>query len=114
MGLTVGRNVNRNTETTQSIVSLNSTTATKIADKNLARIYFSICLNCSVSPACVFIKLQAALVDNLKVGEILFRNFTGNDNAFQMRWEMSPDNIYNGEISAISELGNVDIHVTEY
>ena len=101
---------NRNTNDTATIISgvtLNATTSTVIAVANPDRMYFYVDNNFS-DKAC-FIKLQAASIDNDKKGIFLNEKEKGDT-----RWEMSPDNIYTGEISAIADSGSPTVFVTEY
>ena len=88
--------------------TLNSSTSIKIADSRVKsdgrpdRIFFGVSNDSQLS---VWIKLQAASIDNLKEGILLpGKSF----------WEMPADNIYKGEISAISEIGSPDIVIVEY
>lgn len=99
----IGRTRNFNdTAIVSPAISLNSTTSTKIADSDENRIFFAIVNDTSRD---VWLKLQAAAVDNILKGILLHKN---------SYWEMSPDNIYTGEISAISVTGTPDVFVTEY
>ena len=103
-----GRNTNTNTEATLSQpISVGSAAAVKIADINAERLFIHI--NTGPNNNGCWIKLQGATVDNDKKGI-----FLDEKNGVSVSWEMPPDNIYTGEISAIAESGNVDIYVTEY
>ncbi len=53
----------------------------------------------------IWLKLQSASTDNDKKGIILL---SGD------YFEMSADNVYPGEISAIVESGTEDVYITEY
>ncbi len=88
-------------------IPLNSLTSTKIADANEDRIFFQVENNFSEKQ--VWIKLQAASVDDEKKGIFLHKNVQGIGS-----WEMTPDNFYTGEISAIAEDGNPLVYITEY
>lgn len=115
MALRRERNRNTNTAATLSdAITLNATTAVKIADVNKNRIFFSVSLAPGLTTRNVFIKLQAASVGDNQKGIILYRDFTANDNAFLPTWGMPTDNIYTGEISAITQSGAQDVYVTEY
>ena len=104
----IAGNINTNdTATVGNGVTLNATTSTVIATANPNRIYFYVDNNFS-DKAC-FIKLQAASVDNDKKGIFLNEKEKGDT-----RWEMPPDNIYTGEISAIADSGSPTVFVTEY
>lgn len=89
-------------------IVLNSTTSTTIRIENGRRIFFHV--NNDAETVRVWIKLQAASEDDEKKG-ILLRRFTDRGDHF---WEMPTDNIYTGEISAISESGTPTVYVTEY
>lgn len=94
-------------------ITLNATTSTKIADANPDRTFFHVSMRPGLTIRNVFIKLQAASVDDDKKGIILYRDFSSNANAFIPRWEMPPDNIDPGEISAIMDSGTEDVFVTD-
>lgn len=117
IGKAIGKNVSRTGIVRQKIVALVPNVSTTIAIANTNRFFISATLNCSViPPVCVFIKLQSASIDNDLVGEILFRNFLGNDNANQMRWYMPESNegVYDGEVSAITSSTGIDLYITEF
>jgi len=115
MTLTTGRNKNTNDIATTTIVSINSTTATTILASNANRLMFSATLAPGSSNADIHIRFYAATTDNIKQGwDVLTRKTAGNDNLFHPNTKMSVDNIYTGEISAISESGTFDILVTEF
>ena len=106
--MTIGRNININdTATVADGITLNATTSTVIAVANADRIFFHVDNN--FSDKAVWIKLQAAGVDNDDKGIFLNEKEKG-----ATKWEMPPDNIYTGEISAIADDGNPTIYVTEY
>ena len=100
--------------TLSSAIALNAATSTLIAAANPDRIFFSINMDCDLTTRCVFIKLQAASVDNDVKGILLQRDFSGNDAAYRAYWEMPSDTVYTGEISAITASATTDIFVTEY
>ena len=79
----------------------------KIADANPDRKFFHVHANGDSKP--VWIKLQSANTDNDKKGIWVERK--AGVNPF---WQMPPDNIYTGEISAIADSIGVDVFVTEY
>ena len=110
----IGRNVNSNDVATVTTYEINSVTATVISVSKLRRIVFSACLDSDITSVDVYIRLYPAAADNLKRGEVLTRDTFGNSSLFRPSWAMTPDNIYTGEISAISLSGSVFIHVTEY
>ena len=108
MTLLTGRNANVNdTATVADGITLNATTSTVIAAANADRIFFHVDNN--FSDKAVWIKLQAASVDNDDKGIFLNEKEKG-----VTHWEMPPDNIYTGEISAIADDGNPTVYVTEY
>ncbi len=103
MALTVRRNRNENdTADISSAITLNPTTTTTIISANTARIYFT--FN-NPSNKNVWLKLQAASVDNDKKGIFVEKGDP---------WVMPPDNIYDGEISAIADVDAPDVYYTEY
>ena len=103
MGKTIGRNTNTNdTATISPAIGLNSTTSTKIADANSDRIFLSVS---NPGNQGVFVKLQAATVDNVAKGVYV---------AARSVWHMPADNIYTGEVSAIALVDEPDVFVTEY
>jgi len=104
MAKKIGRNINTNdTGTISSAITLNATTSTTIQAANSSRIFFRID---NSSTKDVWLKLQAASVDNDKKGIFLKR--LGDF------WEMPPDNIYTGEISAIAVNDVPEVFATEY
>lgn len=88
-------------------ILLDAVTSVKIAEANPDRIFF--CVNNDDGVQAVFIKLQAASIDNATKGIFLTRK-TGS----HIAWQMPSDNIYTGEISAIAVAGTPSIFVTEY
>ena len=114
MTIMIGRNANTNDTAIVSSYTLNSATATVIGSVNGKRIYFSVCLDSGVTDEDVAIRLYPAATDNLAKGEFLTRRNASNDSNFRPNWTMTPDNIYTGEISAITNSGTMIVHVTEY
>lgn len=103
-----GRNKNTNNIAVVSAgISLNSATSTVILAANPNRMSFDV--NNNFSNQAAWIKLQAATTDNDKKGI-----FLNKKNAGVSSWQMVPDNIYTGEISAIADSGSPTIYVTEY
>ena len=90
------------TATLSSGVTLNAATSVKIADSFVKRRNFTVSNNSSQD---VWIKFQAATVDNDKKGIFLFKRTV---------YEMPQDKMYSGEISAIADNGNPIITVVEY
>ena len=101
--LRIDRNSNTNDESTLSgAIALNTSTSTTVVSANTDRINVTIS---NPSQNLVWIKFQASGVDNDKKGITLFGRSV---------FEMTPDNLYTGEISAIADTGTPDIYVTEY
>ena len=96
------RNLN-DTATLSNAIELNSSTSVKIADASSDRVFF--CVNNDNAVNGVWIKLQAASVDDDKKGI-----FVGG----RASWLMPTDNIYTGEICAIAAVDSPDVFVTEY
>lgn len=98
----IGRNVNHNPDAiVSSMISVGSVTSVTLAPANNTRIYLEI----TVRKKDMWVKLQAASVDNIAKGISILR-----DGSF----EMTPDNMYTGEISGITDGGTAEIYVTEY
>jgi len=110
MAQLIGRQANRNTDAIITAVELNATTAVKIADANPRRTFFYVSIDGSGNNTSIFIKLQAAGVDNIPGG--IWIGSMGQ--YFKVCWEMPPDNIYTGEISAIMASGTHIVIMTEY
>jgi hypothetical protein len=98
------RTTNSNDSATLTSVALNTTTSTKIVDacSNGCKIFVAVSNN---SEANVWLKLQAASVDNDKKGIFLPSG---------CYWESVPDNIYVGEISAIADDVSGTINITYF
>ncbi len=114
MTLNKGRNINSNDTASVTIVSINSVTATVIAAANPDRMSFSVSLAPDLIDVNVAIRYYAASADNLVKGDVLTRVTLGNNNLFKPSHSMDTDNIYTGEISAISVNGVHDLYITEY
>ncbi len=110
----VGNNRNFNDVAVTSELVLNDVNATVIAPANDDRIFFEVWLVSGATNVIAHVRLYPAAIDNIKKGVTLIRNTMGNINQFIPLWRMPIDNIYTGEISAIAELGNIDIIVIEY
>ena len=103
MAKIIGRNANTTgTATIDTGITLNTSTSVKVGDSNDDRIHFEISND---GPGKVFLKLQAASVDDIKKGIIIQSGQT---------WWMPTDNIYTGEISAIANTGSPVVYPTEY
>lgn len=90
------------TATIPAAISLNASTSTVIAVANTKRIFFAVSNDSNQK---IWLKLQAAGIDNLKKGIPLGKGG---------HWEMPIQNIYTGEISAIADVGIPNVSVTEY
>ena len=93
---------NKSATATTTDYALDSTTALKIKDASTTFIHCSISNDNTVG---VWLKLQAATVDNVKTGIFIDRGDY---------WEMPEGALYTGEISAIAESGTPTINVTVY
>ena len=97
----IGRNANTTDESFISApISVGSSVSTTLIAANEQRMYLAI----SVLDKDIWLKFQAASVDNNKRGIFVGRN--------QM-YELLPDNMYTGEISAICDVGTATIYITE-
>lgn len=83
-------------------VALNSSTATKILNINLNRIFLCICNRSAID---VFIRFYAAATDNVKRGIIV-----PSGGAFKM----DGNSLYVGEVSAIAVADSPAIYVVEF
>lgn len=103
MAKTIGRNTNlTDVATLSDAIALNTMTSTTIATANANRIVFIVS---NPSNMDIWLKLQAANVDNVKKGIFITKGTV---------WTMPTDNIYTGEISAIGNLVSLNVYVTEY
>jgi len=104
----IQRAINSNDESVPSEITLNSSTSTIIStakigiDKRPERINF---IFSNTSSKLVWLKFQAASIDNNKTGIAVFP---------RTNYEMSTDNIYKGEISAIADSGSPVVNVEEF
>jgi len=114
MALTVGGNLNTNTDAVLTTVEINSTTSTLVSadrpDSSNPRIYFNASIDDPTDDVYFYIKLQAASVDNNKKGIIV----VSNTNRAQFSKELTGVSMYQGEISIISGDGTFDVHITEF
>ena len=113
MANSIGRNQNVNDTSVVTTVTINSVTATKLLDPNPNRLWVRISLPFGTSDIACMIREYAASIDNIKHGEILQRHTLGNENLFKPCYYTFGDNVYTGEISAISDSGSFDLHITE-
>ena len=110
----IGRTRNESNVASVQSYTINSTSATTIAIAKKDRMHFSVCLDPGTTNVDVYIRLYPAVTDNIKMGEVLTRDTFGNSNLFRSSLAFTGDSVYTGEISAISLVGSVVIHVTEY
>ena len=104
---TIGKNRNTTDKAFTPQITLNATTATKVSSANTKRIFFEV--NNNEANKDFWLRLYPADKDNLKRG-IFITSKTGS----RLFWCMPSDNIYTGEISAISDTGGPVAYVTEY
>lgn len=115
MAKNIGRNTNRNDAATVSTYTANAVNAIVIAPANPERIHFSVVLDPGAASEEVYIRYYPAATDNAKKGtDVLVRLISGARNLLKDRHAMVVDNVYTGEISAITNTGAAVIHVTEY
>jgi hypothetical protein len=114
MAAMIGRNVNSNDTANVKVIEVNSVTATTIAIENADRMSFNACLSPNLIDLNIIIRYYPAAQDNILRGDVLTRVTAGNNNLFRPTHNMDTDNIYTGEISAISVNGTHDLYITEY
>jgi hypothetical protein len=104
MVIKIGRTRNNNdTATLSGTITVSGVTSTTVQAVNVDRLVFAIS---NVGVQDMWLKLQAASVDNDKKGIMVPKGGY---------WEMPPDNIYTGEISAISDsVASTTANTTEY
>jgi len=99
----VGRNTNvTDTATLPAAITLNATTSVLIASANPDRIAF---IFSNPANQDVWLKFQPTTTDDDKKGIIIMKGTV---------WDMSPDNIYTGEICAIAASDGPAVTYTEY
>ena len=113
MTKSIKRVINTTDEPTTTTVSINSVTATVIAPANPRRMYVRISMDEGVDDNEAFIREYPAGDDNLKRGILLIRDTSSNHSIIRLNYATLPDNVYTGEISAISLFGTFNLHVTE-
>ena len=107
MTLRTNRNKNTNDTAVITTVALNTSTAVTLVASNAAIIFLDV--NNNNSSHGFWVRLYPAATDNIKQGI-----FITNKNADRPFWEMSPDNMYTGEISAIADTDTPTAYITEY
>ena len=106
-------NLNTHDEATLSDAITVGGTSVVIAEANPNRLFFHV-HNFDGNEA-IWIKLQAASVDNDKKGIFIEKNGAEEESAAARSfWEMATDNVYTGEISAIAVSGTPTVYITEY
>jgi len=97
----IGRNMNSAGDASiPGAISVGDSTSTVLLAENKKRISVTI----SVQDADIWVKEQAAIVDDDKKGLPVYNGETATDKT---------DNVYTGEISAIAEDGTAQVYVTE-
>ena len=114
MTLNKQRTTNTNDVAIVTSVQINSVTATTISVSNSDRISFTASLDENSVDVDVAIRYYPAAQDNDFMGDVLKRFTQGNNNLYKSNHKMCTDNIYTGEISAISNNGTHNIYITEY
>ena len=114
MTLKQGGNLNTDSEATVTTVAINDTTATIISAANSLRTPFVVNLNGGTADEEVFIRLYPAATDNIKKGIVLKRKIIGATSINDAIFVLENNAMYTGEISALSESGTFDVHVTEF
>jgi hypothetical protein len=109
-----GRNINSNTAASVTTVEINSVTATTISAANNDRISFRACLAPGTIDEDVVIRYYPAATDNIFQGDVLTRHTAGNANLFRPVHFMDVDNVYYGEVSAMTLNGTHELFITEY
>ena len=102
-----GRTRNFNDTAVISKVTINETTATKLLDANDIRLSVTSSADNDIYPEQfqkIWIREKSASIDNTKEGDLIFPGGS---------MTMELNNIYTGEISAISEKGSIDLFITE-
>jgi len=92
-----------NSSSISGAIATNTSTSVVAAAANPTRSFFNI--NNNDSNQGVWVKLQAASVDNIKKGIFV---------KAKDEWEMPPQSMYSGEISVIADTDSPDVYVTEY
>lgn len=105
----VGRNQNVTDTVNTTTVGINSTTSTTLLAANPDRLWAKVSLDVGGGQAGAFIRDYAAATDNNKAGELIFRTAQGAVS----KYVTIVDNVYTGEISAISVSGTINVHVME-
>ena len=99
--------MNSNTESEVTAVTLNTTTAVTLVPINDRRIMFEV--NNNNASHAFWLRFYPAAQDNLKQG--IYISSKAWNRTF---YTMPVDNIYTGEISAISETDSPIAYITEY
>lgn len=114
MTLKQGGNLNTDSVATTTTVEINDATATTLVASRPTRIYLAISMNGGSAEELVFLRFYAAATDNIKKGIILKRKVIGATSVNDTLFIMDSNSMYTGEISAISESGTFDVHITEF
>lgn len=108
-----GRNRNATNTTTTTTVEINSVTATTILAANPNRLWARVSLSFGTTSIEAMVREYPAADDNIKQGEIIVRHTSSNDSLFKPVYTTLGDNVYTGELSAISMAGTFNLHITE-
>lgn len=108
-----GRNINTTDEVVTTTVTINSVTATTLVADNPDRLWLRISLDSGLADVEAFIREYPAADDNIEHGELLIRNTFATNSLYNPLYKTDPDNVYTGEVSAISVLGSFNLHVME-
>ena len=96
-------------------VNVGALSAVTIFAANPDRIGFSVSLTGGTSTTDCHIRYYPAATDDIPQGAaMLSRTSSANKSLFNQDFQMTPDAIYTGEISAITEAGVIAIVATEY
>lgn len=114
MTLKQGGNLNTDSVADVTTVEVNDATATVLVAARPTRTYLLISLDGGTSDEELFIRFYEAATDDTKKGIILKRKIIGATSINDSVFVMENNAMYTGEISAISESGTFDVHITEF
>lgn len=97
---------------TVTTVEINSVTATTLLSANPRRMYARVYLD-PTSDNIAYVREYPSATDNDKHGDVLVRDTVSNNSIFKGSYSTMPDNVFTGEISAISESGTFNLYVIE-
>ena len=114
MARKIGANRNTTDTATVTTVTVGDTNAVTLLASNPVRLDWRANLNGNGGNETVYIREYPAATDNIKQGRVLVKYLDEDGSYFNLSEKMEPSAVYTGEISAISESGNVTVYVTEY